>query len=368
MWRMTDGDRVLTDAECEVFSTGLDLLRCEVETDISDQTDGAETGIRVFDRLTAEQKLALLADVTLALRDPTVPAPRHTACNEGAIVAVLVTFEDMLRTEVESDERGTELRGVLLAAFSPGEDGPTRLPKRTARRWDDWVFLLECFESRVLWDADYEMGDHFLDLPPEEAREKLTQMTIDPDYYLAVPDEPDRQRLIRARQTLAKVLGLAVPDGEGLYPALVDLFHDLHVGPVTPEEVATWEKHPWVLVIGSPEPGWDCDYKTWKVDFATGLPAAPFQVSPAAPGASYELPPGMRVVQTPEGWGVRQEDGSYWCGLVDNCWTGEPDEDVPVLTFPSEEDAKAAYCQADRLYGEVVERRRTAYARLGLSG
>jgi hypothetical protein len=51
---------------------------------------------------------------------------------------------------------------------------------------------------------------------------------------------------------------------------------------------------------------------------------------------------------------VRHEDGSYWCGLVENCWTCEPNEEVPALTFPSVVDAKTALCQAGRMYGEAV--------------
>src|SRR5262249_6919088 len=101
MWRMQTGNRVLTAAEWGVFRAGLDQLRDYIEQDTADQTDHTETGIAVFDALTAEQKLALLAEVALALREPSVPTPRHTAANEGAIMAVLVTFREMLQAEVE---------------------------------------------------------------------------------------------------------------------------------------------------------------------------------------------------------------------------------------------------------------------------
>src|SRR5437660_1036045 len=99
MWRMQDGDRVLTEAEWTLFSTGLDLLRDFIEEDIHAETNDAETGIAVFDRLTPEQKLALLADTTHALRDPATPMPHHTAANEGAIAAVF----SMIRVELEME-------------------------------------------------------------------------------------------------------------------------------------------------------------------------------------------------------------------------------------------------------------------------
>ena len=85
MWRMQDADRVLTEAEWELFSTGLDRLRDSVEEDIRAQTDDAETGIPVFDRLTPEQKLSLMAVTAQALRDPATQTPRHTAANEGPL-------------------------------------------------------------------------------------------------------------------------------------------------------------------------------------------------------------------------------------------------------------------------------------------
>ena len=76
-------------AEWALFAAGLDLLRDFIEEDIRAETDDAETGIPVFDRLTPEQKLALLAETARALRDPTTPTPHHTAANEGGIVRVM---------------------------------------------------------------------------------------------------------------------------------------------------------------------------------------------------------------------------------------------------------------------------------------
>lgn len=213
MWRMnTGGDRVFTDTEWAVFAAGLDLLRDWIESDIKYQSDDSATGIKAFDCLTPEQKLALLADVSTALRDPAVPTPPHTAANEGAIMAVIATFENMLKVELEGDEGQTQLRTLLLAAFDRGR--PDRLPKPTTKKWERWDDLIERFEHLVFWDSDYALGDHFLDLPPNEAGEKLEAMTIDPDYFLATPREPDEKQLRQARQTLAKLLGLAFAEDE----------------------------------------------------------------------------------------------------------------------------------------------------------
>ena len=178
-----------------------------------------ETGVSAFDRLTAEQKLALLADVASAVRDPTFPIPVHTAANEGAIMAVLESFRNMLREEVDSgDDQRTDLRASLLAAVADEDNRP---PKPTSKKWEAWSNLCECISERMLWDYDFDLGDAFLDLPPEEVRMQLSLAGIDPDYFLTVPDDPNEERLIAARQTLANLIGLAVPDDDGLYPALV---------------------------------------------------------------------------------------------------------------------------------------------------
>jgi hypothetical protein len=50
-------------------------------------------------------------------------------------------------------------------------------------------------------------------------------MTIDPEYYSAIPREPDEAGLIPVRQTLARLLGRPVPSDTGLYAALVDQYH-----------------------------------------------------------------------------------------------------------------------------------------------
>jgi hypothetical protein len=211
-------------------------------------------------------------------------------------------------------------------------------------------------------------GEEFLDLPPDEARKKLQLYRIDPEYYLAVPDEPGKAGLLAARQTLARLLGLAVPGDDGLYPALDDLYHSLTVGPCSPDEIASWEDNPWVQVIGMAEPGCDCDYPTWAASFSRALPPTPFQLAPVKAEAVHELPSKVKVERRGDAWVVRDEDGSYWCGLVENGWTSNPDEeDMPTLTFPTEAEARSAFAQADQMYGERAKRHEEALARLGLA-
>ena len=217
MWRMQDGNRVLTEAEWTLFQAGLGLLRDSIEEDIRAGTNDAETGVPVFDRLTPEQKLALLADTAHALYDPATPMPHHTAANEGAIAAVFSMIRGDLETELdiagmEGEEKPTEIRRMLRAVGEGSEDREEPLPDETDTDAEEWDWLLEEFEGRIFWDTDFGLGDEFLDLPPEEARAKLQYYGIDPDYYLAVPAEPDQAGLVAARQKLARLLGLPALD------------------------------------------------------------------------------------------------------------------------------------------------------------
>jgi hypothetical protein len=218
MWHTEEGDRTLSEPEWALFSTGIALLWASIEDDIRYETDDTEMGVPIFDRLTPEQKLALVADIADALRDPVAPSPHHTAANEGAIAAVFSMIRVSLETElgIEGangiDEKPTRIRRMLRAVGEEPEDREWQVPDETATDADEWDWLVEEFEGRIFWDADFEMGDEFLDLPPEEARAKLLLLGIDPDYYLTLPDEPDKRGLIATRQTLARLLGVPVPD------------------------------------------------------------------------------------------------------------------------------------------------------------
>lgn len=142
------------------------------------------------------------------------------------------------------------------------------------------------------------------------------------------------------------------------------MFHDLVIGPVTPQEAAVWQEHPWIEVIGSPEPDWDCKFSRWCSEFSEAIPSLHFRVELADANTSYVLPRGMRVQSAGESWVVTDEKGLYWCGLIDNCWTETPDDNMPALTYATEADAKAAFVQADRMYSERSKRHFATLARI----
>ena len=216
MWQMQDGNRVLTDPEWNLFAAGLDFLRDEIETDIPYGNDDVQVGVKAFDTLTPEQKIALLAYVAEALREAEVPPPYLTAANEGAIAAVFGCIRTLTELEIdvsgeEGVQDGTQLRRLILDAVGCGPDREEEPPPSDCRQKDEWCYLLDEIEQRILWDWDFAMGDSFLDLPPAEARAKMDQLTIDSDYYLDIPRDPNPVELLDARRTLARLLGLSAP-------------------------------------------------------------------------------------------------------------------------------------------------------------
>ena len=71
----------------------------------------------------------------------------------------------------------------------------------------------------MFWDADWEMADEYLNLPPEAASEQLDRHGIAEDYFTAVPDDLAGENLEDARQQLARLTGGPSPDRSGPYTA-----------------------------------------------------------------------------------------------------------------------------------------------------
>jgi hypothetical protein len=63
----------------------------------------------------------------------------------------------------------------------------------------------------ILWDADYECDDLFLDRPPEEARELGLEMDIPEDYFTAIAEDLSEEqahvKVAELRKLCAAVVG-----------------------------------------------------------------------------------------------------------------------------------------------------------------
>jgi hypothetical protein len=203
MWRMQSGERVLTAAEWCCLSDAVDWLRDGIESDVDSDSNVTDTGIAIFDRLTAEQKLLILADTVEALVVPEIPCPDHTAVNEGTIAAIFATLRQHIDFEMDM-ESGTHHRRALLAALA--DDPPEEMPAADCDDGDEWDLMVEFFTDRVLWDRDFEI-EEVADLPPEAAAELHEMMRFGGrEYFSTAADEPAAGVLENARLKLRKLV------------------------------------------------------------------------------------------------------------------------------------------------------------------
>ena len=128
MWMLSDDERILTKAEWDCLRIGLASLRDSIEEDIFGQSDFATTGVQVFDRLTASQKLAMLANTCEALTFPNVPAPQLNAVNEGTIAALLQWTGHKVVREFYYNDAGVQIANL-------GESVQARVREARRRAW-----------------------------------------------------------------------------------------------------------------------------------------------------------------------------------------------------------------------------------------
>lgn len=215
MWRTPDGERVLEGPEANLVRNAIADLAYWVEEEGHGLDDAASVGVTLFDALIWQQKLAMLAEVGAALFDPAVPSPKHSAINEATIAAIYATIRQHVENEIESSEPddpdGPLLvwRELVHACLDDGQPWPpgVRLPAAACDDLDEWDWMLDAIEDRVLWDDDYEPLDDVMDGDPETAKYIKETLGIAPDYYTAVAPDPTESDLVRIRDTIKRVTG-----------------------------------------------------------------------------------------------------------------------------------------------------------------
>jgi len=216
MWRTQAGERLLRGAEARLIRLALGVLVDQVEEEIDGLRESLEFGfgIPIFDRLQGRQKLALLADVGHHLLRSTDPPPPLTAINESAVAVLYRVIEDWVRTDVDMEEaiRETlgedpfEWRRLLLDAYRESFPDDEDVPTEKSRDMNEWGQLIECLETRVLWDADYLDEDLYADQAPEAGQMLKNQMGVADEYFRAVAPDPDDRELPGIRDRLQALI------------------------------------------------------------------------------------------------------------------------------------------------------------------
>ena len=169
-------------------------------------------GIKAFDHLQTNQKLALLALVAKALRDETVPMPELTAHTEGTVAAVFEYVRQSIEIEISFHQEprvspdATLWRQLVLAACREvKEDWEEPLPEPSCDEPDEWGVLIDVLAEWILWDFDFDMENCFLDGDPVVVQGKMKEMGIARDYYLQPAPDPNDAELKDNRDTLREI-------------------------------------------------------------------------------------------------------------------------------------------------------------------
>lgn len=213
MWRTQTGDRVLTGAEARLIRTALAVLVDQIEMEIEGISELSDFEVPIFDRLQSRQKLALLADVGHHLLCSTGPPPQLTATNESAVAVLYKVIEEWVEMEIDNEEEIREMPGEdpfawrrnLRDAYRECIPDDPETPAETSRDVAEWGILIECLETRVLWDADYLDEDVYADQAPETGKILKDELGVADDYFTAVAPDPTDRDLEIVRQ---KIRGL----------------------------------------------------------------------------------------------------------------------------------------------------------------
>jgi len=183
MWHTNCGDQTLEGAEARLFAEALWDFVSELEVDEGDY----DVGLEVFDRLTYGQKVFLLSIIGAGLLKPDVPIRKLTANVEGAIAAVFDHLKMAVIIEIDEPEIKSNWRKMILAARH--QVGAENLPKEDCEDEQEWLIEIEELSYLILWDADYEDEDLYIDKPPEEAQRLKDFMRMRDDYFLEIPED-----------------------------------------------------------------------------------------------------------------------------------------------------------------------------------
>lgn len=213
MWaRRGEPPFVLSSKHAELFRDAVHGLSNLIGWGESEDDDFG-SGVAVFDRLTQGQKQVILLQVARALLDSNEPPPKVTASLAGTVGAVYRSIAGAIGIDIETGE-STALRDKVLAALDelnywqnlnrslepdePPEERPT-VQNSDLQLWED---LTDTLCDIVLDDRDFESESSFVDADPTAAAANKELLGIDPDYFTAVPDDPNREQLQAIRGQL----------------------------------------------------------------------------------------------------------------------------------------------------------------------
>jgi len=208
MWRTGCGERTLEGAEAVVFAEALLSLLDEA---VQDQLDEYQLGIACFDNLTYGQQASVLVIIGHGLLSEDVAPIELTAVVEGAIATVFQHLKNEIVIEIDTPEIGTQWRELVVAARQ--EAGGSDIPESTCNDMEEWEIEVEELSGCILWDADYDDDQLYIDHPPEKSKWLKDMSGVSDNYFLAIADDLTEEQA-KARITELQKLCQSIVGGQ----------------------------------------------------------------------------------------------------------------------------------------------------------
>jgi hypothetical protein len=256
MWHTSQGNRTLHGGEAllvaSAIDTMVDALSVHLDADL-DHDDGlpggvdlangdsladCDSGIAMFDRLDACQRIGLLHQLAVYLLTDTPTTLELTATGDAGVAAVFVEIRDQLAIELdlesvvdvnetalcldpesldalerdalELDDDPLYWRRLVCDAVSESvddSDAADDVPALHSRELSHWEDAIDLMASTILWDRDFEMADALMDQDPLISRQRRRLLGIQQDYFTDVPPDPhptEAIRLVRETRELVR--------------------------------------------------------------------------------------------------------------------------------------------------------------------
>lgn len=184
-WHAQSGEIVLEGDEARLFREAILYMGDIIEGAVDDDESFFD-GAKLFDRMSRSQQIASLELVARYLFRKTPVCLPLTAWCEATLASILQVIRMFVETEI--DERADDSQRQVILSLVGLEE-----PMEDEDDVKEWQWVLDAYEDRFLWDADFE-NDHVADLPPEQAQDVRLMMGVPQDYNTAIPPDLEYDR------------------------------------------------------------------------------------------------------------------------------------------------------------------------------
>jgi hypothetical protein len=143
--------------------------------------------------------------------------PEVHAVQAGAVYEVYGVLEDLIMMEIDAGEE-TALRQLLIAAMDEAEywdelnddllpnEEPIVRPAPSSKDLNEWSTLIDELRTTILDDYDFHFEPTFRQGPPDMVTATMRFLSIPPNYFTSVPDDPKPKRIPEIQREFRKLV------------------------------------------------------------------------------------------------------------------------------------------------------------------